>query len=122
MTRDRNRKITPSEGSGVFHNVTQRIKLILRLMADERVSPWLKLLPVGSLLYLIIPDLAPGPLDDAAIIWLGAYLFVDLCPPEVVQEHMQALKSGIPGSDTESINEVDIVEAEFWEEDADDQR
>ncbi len=122
MPRDRNRNIAPSEGGGVFQNLTLRIKLILRLMADSRVSPWLKILPVASLFYLIIPDLAPGPLDDAAILWLGAYLFVELCPPAVVQEHMQALSSGTPGTGPEPFNEEDIVEAEFWEADTDDKQ
>jgi len=119
MSPDRNRTITPADGGGVFQNLTLRIKLILRLMADHRVSPWLKILPVGSLFYLIIPDLAPGPLDDAAIIWLGAYLFVELCPPDVVQEHMQALTGEKPGAGSAPINEEDIVEAEFWEEETD---
>ena len=77
-------------GGGVFQGLSQRIRLIVRLMGDPRVSPLLKVLPVGTLLYLIIPDLAPGPIDDAAIIWLGTYLFVELCPPDVVQEHMAA--------------------------------
>lgn len=122
MSRDRNRKITPSDGGGVFQNLTLRIKLILRLLADPRVSPLLKILPVGSLVYLIIPDLAPGPIDDAAIIWVGAYLFVELCPPDVVQEHMQALASGSPGIGREPINDEDVVEAEFWEEEANDKQ
>jgi len=119
MSRDSNRTITPSDGGGVFHNLTLRIKLILRLMADNRVSPLLKILPVGSLLYLIIPDLAPGPLDDAAIIWMGTYLFVELCPPDVVQEHMQALTSGVSGAGAEPFDEAEIVDAEFWEEKTD---
>lgn len=86
-------------GSGVFHELALRIKLILRLMADRRVSPLLKLLPLGSLAYLLAPDLVPGPLDDVAMIWLLAYLFVELCPPDVVAEHMRALTS-IPRSST----------------------
>ncbi len=82
-----------SPGSGVFHELALRIKLISRLMADRRVSPLLKLLPLGSLAYLLAPDLVPGPLDDVAMVWLLAYLFVELCPPDVVAEHMRALTS-----------------------------
>jgi hypothetical protein len=40
-----------------------------------------------------VPDIAPGPIDDAAIIWLATYLFVELCPPDVVQEHLEALNA-----------------------------
>jgi hypothetical protein len=83
--------------SGLFSQVGQRVKLIVKLLKDPRVLPLLKLLPLGSLIYLLVPDLAPGPLDDAAIIWIGAYLFVELCPPEIVQEHMDELEAVIDG-------------------------
>lgn len=93
-----NRQLTPRpEGKGFFQDLTTRAKLILRLLGDRRVNIFLKLLPIGSVVYLVMPDLAPGPLDDAAVIWLGAYLFVELCPQDVVQEHMRALTSVIDG-------------------------
>ena len=34
-------------------------------------------------------------LDDIAIVSLGNYLFVELCPPNVVQEHMKSLTSNL---------------------------
>jgi hypothetical protein len=78
---------------GVLKDITLRIKLVLRLMTDPRVNILLKAIPVVSLLYLIgFPDLAPGPVDDAGVIWLGMVLFVELCPPDVVEEHKAALK------------------------------
>lgn len=89
------RDIVPSHDSGFFQDLALRIKLILRLIGDRRVNPLLKLLPVGTIIYLFVPDLVIGPLDDAAVIWLGNYLFVELCPPEVVSEHMRALTSVI---------------------------
>ena len=90
-------EIVPRGGGGFFQDIATRIKLIIRLMGDPRVNLLLKLLPIGSLLYLIIPDLVLGPFDDAAVIWLGAYLFIELCPQEVVQEHMENLTSVIEG-------------------------
>ena len=96
MNDDRRRQIAPSNG-GFFEGIGMRARLILRLMQDRRVHPLLKLLPVGSLLYLLVPDLAPGPLDDAAVIWVGAYLFVELCPPDVVDEHRRELEAVIEG-------------------------
>ena len=74
------RKIILPPGGGVFQDLTLRVKLILRLIGDGRVNVLLKLLPIGSLVYLVLPDLAVGPIDDAAIIWLATYLFVELCP------------------------------------------
>jgi len=106
--------VTPS--GGVVKDFVLRLKLILRLMSDRRVNFLLKLLPVASLAYLIWPiDLAPGlalpiigALDDAAVLGLGAYLFVELCPPGVVQEHMKSLTSNFDVEPTAD----DIVDAE----------
>jgi hypothetical protein len=90
------RSLVP-KGGGFFQEIGMNLKLILRLIRDPRVSPLLKLLPVGSLVYLILPDLAPTPIDDAAVIWLGSVLFVELCPGAVVQEHRDALRSVVNG-------------------------
>ena len=86
----------------MLHELGLRLKLIVRLMRDPRVSPLLKLLPVGTLAYLIVPDLAIGPIDDAVVIWLGSVLFVELCPPEVVKEHTDALHSVVDAEWRES--------------------
>jgi hypothetical protein len=93
MAEKTNRKITYPKSDGFFQGLLLRIKLILRLIADPRVNTLLKLLPIGSVVYLVMPDLVPGPIDDAAVIWLATYLFVELCPPDVVQEHLEALKA-----------------------------
>ena len=79
---------------GFFHGLYDNMRLIVRLLKDKRVSPFLKLLPVGALVYLVVPvDLLPAnPIDDGLVIWLGAYLFIELCPDDVVEEHKKALK------------------------------
>ncbi len=110
------REIMVPPSGGVLRDFMMRIKLILRLMGDRRVNLFLKLLPLASVAYLIWPvDLAPGmvlpvigAVDDAAILWLGSYLFVELCPPDVVKEHMKQLTSNMDA--VESSDEV--VDAE----------
>lgn len=97
MSEPSRRKISFPKGSMV-EDVTLRIKLILRLMTDGRVPIYLKALPLVSLLYLVFPDLIFGPVDDVAVIWLGAFLFVELCPSEIVQEHVKALRNVVPGA------------------------
>lgn len=100
------RDLINSQNSGFFQDLIQRVKLIWRLMADKRVNFFLKLLPVGALIYLVSPiDIAPGlalpiigALDDAAILWLGTTLFMSLCPDEVVKEHTNALNGVVDGS------------------------
>ncbi len=124
MSEKRSREIIAYPGStqgSVLRNLVMRIKLVLRLMADRRVSFVLKLLPIASLIYLFSPiDLAPGitlpiigALDDAAIVGLGTYLFVELCPPEVVREHLKELTSNL---DLNS-SETEIVEGETIDRD-----
>ena len=92
-----NKPITRRDGGGIFYDLSLRVRLIVRLMGDRRVSPFLKLLPIGALVYTLAPDIFPGPLDDAAVIWLGTTLFVELCPEAIVQEHMEAMTSVIEG-------------------------
>lgn len=117
MSENPNQSITPSRGGGFFESLTVNIKLVLRLLADGRVNPVLKLLPIGSLVYLLVPDLVVGPLDDAAIIWLGTYLFVELCPPDVVEEHRRFLTGEITPVKPDPLEkEEEIVDAEYWEE------
>jgi len=90
-------KLIPGGKGGVFNEISIRLRLIWRLLLDRRVNPLLKLLPLGSLLYLFIPDLLPGPIDDAALLSLLSYVFVELCPKDVVQEHMDVLTNVIEG-------------------------
>jgi uncharacterized membrane protein YkvA (DUF1232 family) len=113
--------IIPPQG-GVLRNLILRVRLILRLLGDRRVSPWLKIIPVLGLLYLISPlDLIPdialpvlGELDDAAVLWLTNYLFVELCPPAIVEEHVAALvnrRAPAPTDDVVDAESVEVTEA-----------
>jgi uncharacterized membrane protein YkvA (DUF1232 family) len=110
--------MVPHQG-GVVRNVINQIKLIFRLLGDRRVSLLAKLVPVGALAYFILPaDLLPGialpgvgALDDAAILWLGSYIFTELCPPAVVQEHLKALAGNMEGKPSEA----DVVDGETTE-------
>ena len=77
------------------------VKLFSRLIKDPRVSASPKLIVAGILAYVILPtDLLPdflvgvGQLDDLAVILGGLKLFLRLCPPEVVQEHLKAISAG----------------------------
>lgn len=105
---------------GVFGGISNRVKLILRLMVDGRVNPLLKLIPFASGIYLLFPDLMPGPVDDALLIWLSTYLFVELCPPDVVAELEGQVSPGSAHSSQPvdaPFKEEDIIEAEIVEKD-----
>ena len=110
MADKKSKKIVVPQG-GVLRNIVLQTKLILRLLGDRRVSFWTKLIPFGTLIYLVSPiDLIMGipgvaALDDAAIVWFGSNLFVELCPPDVVEEHKAALQSNVADTD-------DVIDAE----------
>ena len=116
MTNSQNERRPVPRNSGFFQDIATRAKLIGRLVMDGRVNPFLKVLPVGSLLYWVIPDMIPFVIDDALVIWLGTYLFVELCPPELVAEHIKTLTSNITGQATDSTNptgDEDVVDGEW---------
>ena len=118
MAQKESRNITAK--ISFFQKIWMEVKLVLRLMKDRRVNPLAKLLPLGAFIYWLVPDLMPGPIDDALVMWFGFYLFIELCPPEVVTEHRQALLKIIPGEwrdSTKEESDSQVVEGEFHEVD-----
>jgi uncharacterized membrane protein YkvA (DUF1232 family) len=116
MADKKDRQLTVPQG-GMMRDLVLRLKLIGRLMGDKRVNFFLKLLPLASVAYLFWPvDVVPavvlpviGVLDDAAILWIGSTLFVELCPPEVVREHVQSLRSNLDeGNDVIDADATDV--------------
>jgi uncharacterized membrane protein YkvA (DUF1232 family) len=112
------KKIIKARG-GFIYDIVTYLKLVVRLMGDSRVNPLLKLIPIGSLVYTIWPLDIPGPIDDAAVIGAGVYLFLRLCPQDVVDEHMKALTSTVTSvwrdvdTSKDDFSSEDIVDAEF---------
>jgi hypothetical protein len=128
MSEKKQRSVSQYSG-GAFQGLANRIKLIMRLMGDSRVSPLLKLIPIASLVYLVFPDIAPGPIDDAAVIWLSTYLFVEMCPPAVVKEHQDAIEGIVDANSRNadadpnaSFRDEDIIEGEIVNEENPDQK
>ncbi len=109
--------IIPPQG-GMIRDFVLRVKLILRLIGDRRVSPWLKIIPIAGLVYLISPidilsDIAfpvIGELDDAAILWITNAVFIELCPAEIVDEHVKAISARAKRSTDEDVIDAETVE------------
>lgn len=112
-----NKLLIPPQG-GMLKEFVARLKLIARLMGDRRVNILLKALPLASVAYLFMPaDLIPivpviSALDDAAVLWIGSTLFVELCPPAVVQEHMKELSSNVGDIASDEIVDVEATEVD----------
>lgn len=104
------------ENVSFIRSAVNQIRLVGRLMVDPRVPGVLKLLPIGSAIYMISPaDILMAPLppvvtqmDDLAVAFLGLKMFIEFCPPHVVDEHMRAINGQPPPRDitAEVIEEI----------------
>jgi uncharacterized membrane protein YkvA (DUF1232 family) len=117
MADKRPSKIMVPPQGGMLRDVVARLKLIGRLMADRRVNIFIKALPLATLAYLIWPLDAIalpiiGVLDDVGILWIGSTLFVELCPPDVVKEHMNDLLSNMEDDSTGDIVDADSTDVD----------
>lgn len=95
----------PGETAGFLSEILKQGRLIWRLLADRRVSIWPKLIIPATVAYIVSPIdllsdlfLGVGQLDDIAVLLIGLKVFVELCPREIVQEHLDELSSVISGS------------------------
>ena len=123
MTKDKtNQKkksalTTLQDNPGLLTGLSRTLKLVLRLIGDSRVNVFLKLLPIGSLIYLVSPLDAVIPMvDDALIIGLGTYFFIELCPPEVVEEHRSRLEGQNSSTPTKK-ESSEVINGDFTESD-----
>jgi uncharacterized membrane protein YkvA (DUF1232 family) len=84
--------------------LVKNVRLGWRLLRDPMVPTWTKLIPLGALLYVVLPtDLIPdfviglGQLDDLGVLLLALRMFISLSPLQIVQRHLAAM-SAIDGS------------------------
>jgi uncharacterized membrane protein YkvA (DUF1232 family) len=76
------------------------VRLYWRLFRDSRVSILAKAVLVLTLAYVVwpfdfVPDLVPvlGEVDDLGVVLSGLWLFIRLCPPEVVRERVREIST-----------------------------
>jgi uncharacterized membrane protein YkvA (DUF1232 family) len=93
----------------IFRSLVRQLRLTWRLLRDPRVHWMTKSLPIIAGIYVVSPiDLIMGipvlsGMDDLAVAVLGLKLFIEFCPPEVVQEHLRELEG--PHGDWEVAND-----------------
>lgn len=95
----------PTRTVGLLAETLKQGRLILRLLGDGRVPIWPKLIIPATIAYilwpidlLVDPMLGLGQLDDVAVLLIGLKLFVELCPTDIVRQHLDELASVIEGS------------------------
>lgn len=95
MTTALPRYVFTGRGVQVLRHLPSFVRLYWRLFRDRRVSLLPKALLVLVVVYLlspldVVPDLVPliGAMDDLAVGFAGLWIFLRLCPPAVVREHV----------------------------------
>ena len=91
----------PMQLSRVVMHLPQFVRLFYRLITDERVPMLAKAVPWMGLLLMLTPpalelDMIPivGELDWILIGYLSLKIFIWLCPPDVVREHVIQIGRG----------------------------
>jgi len=91
----------PMQLSRVVMFLPQFVRLFYRLITDERVPMLAKMVPAMGLLFMLTPpalelDMIPivGELDWILIIYFSLKVFIWLCPPDVVREHVSQIGRG----------------------------
>jgi hypothetical protein len=93
--------LSPLQLTRLVAYMPQFVRVFWRLMVDERVSLLAKMVPVLAVALMLTPpalelDLVPivGELDWVLVGYLALKVFVWLCPPEVVREHVSRIARG----------------------------
>ncbi len=107
---------------GWVRSLWHRLILAWRLMRDPRIPTATKIVPWTTLAYLISPidlisDAIPGlgQLDDLTIFLFGLQLFIDLCPPEIVAEHLAAIEGHIRPTSSQPPVQGPVIDVEVIE-------
>lgn len=124
-----------SSQPGFFGELWQQAKLVFQLILDPKVPIYLKAVPFAAIAYLIfpfdfLPDVIPGlgQLDDIGVLLLGAKLFIELAPQDVVASHLRRvgspqetedLKSTSAGAGDEQQDGDDVIEGIIIEDTGD---
>ena len=126
-SRRSRRELSPqSRDPNTLRSLYDRAIVSFKLMFDNRVSLLTKLIPVATVAYVLspvdfIPEIVFGPLgafDDVGIILVGLTLFMQASPPDIVQEHLRAMRAGRGGGDVAPTSEYpddNVVDGEIVE-------
>lgn len=85
---------TDRQDPGFWREAWQQARLVFYLMRDRKVPFYLKLLPFMTAVYIVSPlDFLPGGLDDVTLLLVGAKVFIELSPQDVVIKHLNHIRA-----------------------------
>jgi uncharacterized membrane protein YkvA (DUF1232 family) len=100
---------------GFWREMLRQARLAWYLIRSPEVPLYLKILPAIAVIYVLlptdfIPDVFPviGQLDDITALLVGAKVFIELAPQEVVASYLQRARGAAPAaSDEEQSDPLD---------------
>lgn len=110
---------------GFLGELWQQVRLVFYLIKDADVPIYLKILPFAGILYTLFPldliaDVVPvlGQLDDLTILLIGAKVFIEMAPPQVVARYMEQMNpqkaaTVVEGEASDVSPEVKLIEGEI---------
>ena len=111
-------------GALLDHGVRDQLRLVWRLLRDERVTSFKYALPALLTIYVLspvdpIPDflLGIGQIDDLGVVIAGVLLLgrviPKMAPAHIVDEHLRDMHNGGRSADLRTGPKDDAVEARF---------
>jgi uncharacterized membrane protein YkvA (DUF1232 family) len=86
--------------TGFVAELWQQVRLVFYLIKDRDVPLYLKLLPLLAVAYTLFPldiitDFIPGlgQLDDLMILTIGAKIFIEMVPAEIVARYTELMRA-----------------------------
>lgn len=110
--------------AGFLGELWRQLKLVYYLMRDRDVPIYLKALPLVGLIYVLFPldivtDLIPvlGQIDDLMIMTIGAKVFIEMAPADVVAKYTalmrgEALPTIVEGEVSDVTKQIKYIEAQ----------
>lgn len=107
---DMNTALTDAtKDQGFWREMWRQARLAWYLIRSPEVPLYLKLLPALAVIYVLlptdfIPDVFPviGQLDDLTALLVGAKVFIELAPQDVVARYIQAARQNAPAVSPEN--------------------
>ena len=101
--------VTRVSDEGFWKEMWRQVRLVWYLLRSPDVPLYLKVLPALAVVYVLIPtDLIPdiipvvGQLDDITALLVGAKVFIELSPQEVVTRYIQSVRGqAAPSSESD---------------------
>ena len=118
---------------GFWKEIWEQVRLVWLLLKDNEVPVYLKLLPLAAALYVIFPidlisDFIPGlgQLDDLTAVFLGAKMFIEMSPQDIVNRHIRTMRNQFNSANLDEVEQSDkeidasiVIEGDFQQIDDD---